>query len=190
MRVVTLYFTELHYSTSIHYFHKQHICRFNYRKLFTMNNFILNIILFYLFVQYVHKRSNHAEPTQASLQFSLQDCFCNPLEPLCSKYDCCINNTCVKFAACWQFCWQESSGVGGLEDRDRPQLLSFKSNTDFIKHLLVLKKKRTNIKRCFYVTIFSNENVYDNFYFFCYISLQHLIIYITVNVTVIICFGV
>lgn len=56
--------------------------------------------------------------------------------------------------------------MGGLEDRDRPQLLSFKSNTDFIKHLLVLKKKRTNIKRCFYVTIFSNENVYDNFYFF------------------------
>lgn len=80
--------------------------------------------------------------------------------------------------------------MGGLEDRDRPQLLSFKSNTDFIKHLLVLKKKRTNIKRCFYVTIFSTENVYDNFYFFCYISLQHLIIYITVNVTVIICFGV
>lgn len=76
--------------------------------------------------------------------------------------------------------------MGGLEDRDRPQLLSFKSNTDFIKHLLVLKKKRTNIKRCFY----GNENVYDNFYFFCYISLQHLIIYITVNVTVIICFGV
>lgn len=74
--------------------------------------------------------------------------------------------------------------MGGLEDRDRPQLLSFKSNTDFIKHLLVLKKKRTNIKR--YVTIFSNENIYDNFYFFCYISLQHLIIYITVNVTVII----
>lgn len=31
--------------------------------------------------------------------------------------------------------------MGGLEDRDRPQLLSFKSNTDFIKHLLVLKKK-------------------------------------------------
>lgn len=57
--------------------------------------------------------------------------------------------------------------MGGLEDRDRPQLLSFKSNTDFIKHLLVLKKKRrTNIKRCFYFTIFSNENIYDNFYFF------------------------
>ena len=28
----------------------------------------------------------------------------------------------------------------GLDDRERPQLLSFKSNTDFIKHLLVLKK--------------------------------------------------
>lgn len=32
--------------------------------------------------------------------------------------------------------------MGGLEDRDRPQLLSFKSNTDFIKHLLVLKKEQ------------------------------------------------
>lgn len=101
MRFVTLYFTELHCSTSIHYFHKQHICRFKYSKLFTLNNFILNITSFFPFVKYVHKRSNHAEPTQASLQFSLQDCFCNPLEPLCSKYDCCINNTCVKFAACW-----------------------------------------------------------------------------------------
>ena len=28
----------------------------------------------------------------------------------------------------------------GFDDRERPQLLSFKSNTDFIKHLLVLKK--------------------------------------------------
>lgn len=71
--------------------------------------------------------------------------------------------------------------MGGLEDRDRPQLLSFKSNTDFIKHLLVLKK-RTNIKRCFYVTFFSNENIYDNFCFFCYISLAQLPIYITVSV--------
>ena len=30
----------------------------------------------------------------------------------------------------------------GLDDRERPQLLSFKSNTDFIKHLLVLKKDK------------------------------------------------
>lgn len=37
--------------------------------------------------------------------------------------------------------------MGGLEDRDRPQLLSFKSNTDFIKHLLVLKKREEQISR-------------------------------------------
>lgn len=39
--------------------------------------------------------------------------------------------------------------MGGLEDRDRPQLLSFKSNTDFIKHLLVLKKKKNKYQEMF-----------------------------------------
>lgn len=50
--------------------------------------------------------------------------------------------------------------MGGLEDRDRPQLLSFKSNTDFIKHLLVLKKKEQISRDVFmamktYMTIFT-----------------------------------
>lgn len=56
--------------------------------------------------------------------------------------------------------------MGGLEDRDRPQLLSFKSNTDFIKHLLVLKKKEQISRDVFTLQFLAMKTYMTIFTFF------------------------